>query len=194
MESIVSEPEPTVKQTNKRKQTTLNHYRPSFTKQDQEELESLLVRVFCSTGIPFNDIDFQAFLQKALYTKEEHHTGENIAKGIEDCVISIGIDKFTAVITDNANNMKSAWRILKENDLQRIQKEKYGYEIALTLTIKTRWMSAFECLDFILKTKIAMRALLVEENISLNQEIKNYIIDDCFWEELKNFRDYWNRL
>ncbi|PKC00033.1 hypothetical protein RhiirA5_403390 [Rhizophagus irregularis] len=50
----------------------------------------------------------------SVYTKEEHHTGENIAKGIEDCVISIGIDKFTAVITDNANNMKSAWRILKE--------------------------------------------------------------------------------
>ncbi|CAB4432298.1 unnamed protein product [Rhizophagus irregularis] len=68
MESIVSEPEPTVNQTNKRKQTTLNHYMPSFTKQDQEELESLLVRAFCSTGIPFNvieNVDFQAFLQKA---------------------------------------------------------------------------------------------------------------------------------
>ncbi|CAG8783559.1 16816_t:CDS:2, partial [Rhizophagus irregularis] len=68
------------------------------------------------------------------YTKEEHHTGENIAKGIE--------------------------------------------EFALTLTVETRWMSVFECLDHILKTKIAMRALLAEENIILNQEIKNYIIDD----------------
>ncbi|EXX70891.1 hypothetical protein RirG_083390 [Rhizophagus irregularis DAOM 197198w] len=57
MESIVSEPKPTVNQTNKRKQTTLNHYMPSFTKQDQEELESLLVRAFCSTGIPFNIIE-----------------------------------------------------------------------------------------------------------------------------------------
>jgi hypothetical protein len=152
---------------------------PSFTKQDQEELESLLVRAFCSTGIPFNvieNVDFQAFLQKAcpsfhipsrhtlsgnllnkeykdlkklvrnvfnetpyfcitsdgwsninkapivnymittpkpifyksVYTKEEHHTGENIAKSIEECMISIGIDKFMAVITNNANNMKSA--------------------------------------------------------------------------------------
>ncbi|CAB4432158.1 unnamed protein product [Rhizophagus irregularis] len=35
-----------------------------------------------------------------------------------------------------------------------------------------------------------MRALLAEENIILNQEIKNYIIDDCFWEELKNLRDF----
>ncbi|EXX70892.1 hypothetical protein RirG_083400 [Rhizophagus irregularis DAOM 197198w] len=74
--------------------------------------------------------------------------------------------------------------------LRRIQKEKYGYEVALTLTVETRWMSVFECLDHILKTKIAMRALLAEENIILNQEIKNYIIDDCFWEELKNLCDF----
>ncbi|EXX50430.1 uncharacterized protein OCT59_011093 [Rhizophagus irregularis] len=40
MESIISESEPAVNQTNKRKQTTLNHYMPFFTKQDQEELES----------------------------------------------------------------------------------------------------------------------------------------------------------
>ena len=64
--------------------------------------------------------------------------------------------------------------------LHRIQKEKYGYEIALTLTVETRWMSVFECLDHILKTKIAMKALLAEENIVLNQEIKNHIIDDNF--------------
>lgn len=257
IETVESESEHTTKHTNKRKQTTLNDYASSFTKQDQEELESLLVRAFCSAGIPFNvveNIDFQLFLQKAcplfqipsrhtlsgnllnkeyqdlkkvvrnvfnetpnfcitsdgwsnvnkssvinymittpkpifyrsVYTKEEHHTGENIAKGIEECMISIGINKFTAVITDNANNMKSAWRILKEKypdkiflgcwahgvnlwvkdimkhewadnilekakqlalyfrnhqiplaALRRIQKEKYGHEIALTLTVET---------------------------------------------------------
>ncbi|RGB35349.1 hypothetical protein C1646_759431 [Rhizophagus diaphanus] len=157
-----------------------------------EELELLSVHAFCSTGIPFNvikNVDFQAFLQKAcpsfyillhhilsVYTKKEYHTGENIAKGIEECMILIGIDKFTAVITDNANNMKLAWRILKE----KIQKEKYGYKIALILMVETRWMSVFECLDHILKIKIAMRALLAEENIILNQKIKNYIIDDSF--------------
>jgi len=64
--------------------------------------------------------------------------------------------------------------------LRRIQKEKYGYKIALTLTVETRWMSVFKCLDHILKTKIAMKVLLVEENIVLNQEIKNHIIDDNF--------------
>ncbi|CAB4410252.1 unnamed protein product [Rhizophagus irregularis] len=35
-------------------------------------------------------------------------------------MISIGIDKFIAVITDNANNMKLAWRILKEKYADKI--------------------------------------------------------------------------
>ncbi|PKY42163.1 hypothetical protein RhiirA4_455902 [Rhizophagus irregularis] len=43
-----------------------------------------------------------------------------IPKGIEECMISIGIDKFIAVITDNANNMKLAWRILKEKYADKI--------------------------------------------------------------------------
>ena len=51
-------------------------------------------------------------------------------------------------------------------------------------------MLVFKCLDHILKTKIAIKALLAEENIVLNQKIKNYIIDDNFWEELKVFCDF----
>ena len=51
-------------------------------------------------------------------------------------------------------------------------------------------MSLFECLDHIFKIKIAMKVLLAEENIGLNQKIKNYIIDDYFWKELKNLCDY----
>ncbi|RGB43921.1 hypothetical protein C1646_749132 [Rhizophagus diaphanus] len=142
MESIVSEPEPTVNQTNKHKQTTLNYYLPSFTKQDQKELESLLHGEYLKK---------KKAKRLALYFRNH--------------------------------------QILLAT-LRRIQKEKYGYEVALTLTVETRWMSVFECLDHILKTKIAIRALLAEENIILNQEIKNYIIDDCFWEELKNLCDF----
>ncbi len=51
-------------------------------------------------------------------------------------------------------------------------------------------MSVFECLDHILKTKIIMKVLLAEENIVLNQEIKNHIIDDNFWKELKTLCDF----
>ena len=50
---------------------------------------------------------------KSVCTKEEHHTAENIAKGIENVMHEINIDKFVCIITDNANNMKAAWNILK---------------------------------------------------------------------------------
>ncbi len=52
LESTNSEPEPTTKQSNKRKQYVLDNYMFSFTKEDQNELKSLLVRAFCSIGIP----------------------------------------------------------------------------------------------------------------------------------------------
>ena len=45
---------------------------------------------------------------KSVYTKEIYHTEENIVKEIEDCMISIRIEKFVAIITDNANNIKLA--------------------------------------------------------------------------------------
>ena len=51
-------------------------------------------------------------------------------------------------------------------------------------------MLVFECLDHILKTKIVIKTLLAKENIVLNQEIKNYIIDNNFWEELKVLCDF----
>jgi len=57
---------------------------------------------------------------KSVYTREIYHIGENIAKGIEDCMILIAIEKFVAVITDNANNMKLAWKILKEKYSDKI--------------------------------------------------------------------------
>ena len=45
---------------------------------------------------------------------KERHTAENIAVGLETTMEEAGINKFTAVITDNAPNMKAAWKILKQ--------------------------------------------------------------------------------
>jgi len=50
---------------------------------------------------------------KSIPTKEERHSAENIAQGIKLTMEQAGIDKFAAVIIDNALNMKAAWRILK---------------------------------------------------------------------------------
>ena len=60
LESTNSEPEPTTKQSNKRKQSVLDNYMFSFTK-DQKELESLLVYIFYSIRISFNIIENNNF-------------------------------------------------------------------------------------------------------------------------------------
>ena len=57
---------------------------------------------------------------KATAFKEERHTAENIAVGLENTMKEAGIDKFTAIITDNAPNMKAAWKILKQKYPKKI--------------------------------------------------------------------------
>jgi len=57
---------------------------------------------------------------KATAFKEERHTAENIAVGLENTMKEAGIDKFTAIITDNAPNMKTAWKILKQKYPKKI--------------------------------------------------------------------------
>lgn len=55
----------------------------------------------------------QPFFYKSVPTHEERHTAESIAAGIKQTIEEIGEEKIVAVITDNAANMKAAWRILK---------------------------------------------------------------------------------
>ncbi|GBB92994.1 hypothetical protein RclHR1_20980003 [Rhizophagus clarus] len=57
---------------------------------------------------------------KATAFKEERHTAENIAKGLEATMEEAGINKFSAIITDNAPNMKAAWKMLKQKYPKKI--------------------------------------------------------------------------
>jgi hypothetical protein len=50
----------------------------------------------------------------ATFSGEESHTGEWIANEISQQMEAIGVDKFSAVITDTASVMKSAWRRIEE--------------------------------------------------------------------------------
>jgi hypothetical protein len=43
-------------------------------------------------------ITLKLIFYRLVYTKEKYYTGENTTKRIEECMISIGIDKFIAVI------------------------------------------------------------------------------------------------
>jgi hypothetical protein len=50
----------------------------------------------------------------SIDTKLERHTGEYICSILSQAIDEIGQDKVRAVITDNAANMKLAWRLLKD--------------------------------------------------------------------------------
>ncbi|CAB5392569.1 unnamed protein product [Rhizophagus irregularis] len=50
----------------------------------------------------------------ATFSGEESHTGEWISNEIIQQMKAIGVQKFSAVITDTASVMKSAWRRIKE--------------------------------------------------------------------------------
>ncbi|CAG8539703.1 17266_t:CDS:1, partial [Gigaspora rosea] len=46
---------------------------------------------------------------KSVHTKENQHTVQNIAEKIDKVIQELGVDKFVAVITNNASNIKAAW-------------------------------------------------------------------------------------
>jgi hypothetical protein len=52
--------------------------------------------------------------RKAVETTTSGHTGEYIAKILSTEIESVGASKVQAVVTDNASNMKLAWKLLKD--------------------------------------------------------------------------------
>lgn len=178
------------------------------------------------------------FFYKATSMNEERHTAENIANGIDNIIDEIGTSKVAAVITDNAPNMKAAWKILQRKYpqkiflgcwahaihlwikdilnlswadniiqdgkniinyfrnhqiilaiLRKIQKEKYNKCISLLLPGETRWGSHFYSLNNLLSTKSAIQSILVEDNITLPEELKQKIISNDLWTNIKKLRN-----
>ncbi|EXX69557.1 hypothetical protein GLOIN_2v1475481 [Rhizophagus irregularis DAOM 181602=DAOM 197198] len=89
--------------TKRKRQQTFDEYKFAFTSKDQIILESLLIRAFTQRLSTPKPLFF-----KATAFKEERHTSENIALGLETTMKDADINKFGAIITDNAPNMKAA--------------------------------------------------------------------------------------
>src|SRR6218665_3067487 len=53
---------------------------------------------------------------RSVTTGENRHTGQYIAQLLETVIDEVGVRKVMAVVTDNAANMKAAWRIINDND------------------------------------------------------------------------------
>ncbi len=178
---------------------------------------------------------------KSYPTKEESHTAENIANGIETVMQIAGINKFAAVITDNAANMRASWRLLKAKyhskvflgcwahginlwikditkiewvhtifnnskeltiwfrrhqiplaTLHQLQEKEYGKKITLALPVDTHWGSSFYCIDSLLQTKKAMRGLLAEDHLEIDEAIRHNINNNSFWNNLQHLRNFLN--
>ena len=51
---------------------------------------------------------------KSVPTGAQSHTGQFMAREMSDVIKAVGSSKFVGVVTDNASNMRAAWRILEE--------------------------------------------------------------------------------
>ncbi|CAG8848955.1 33979_t:CDS:2, partial [Gigaspora margarita] len=69
--------------------------------------------------------------------------------------------------------------------LRRLQMEVYDKHISLLLPGDTRWGSVFYSASNFLETKVAIQGMTLEDNIKISDEIKNKILSDNFWFNLK---------
>ncbi|CAG8798715.1 26141_t:CDS:2 [Dentiscutata erythropus] len=142
----------------------------NLTSQEQIELESLLARAFYTSGVSFNvieNIDFQAFLKKACpsFNIPSRHTLSN------------------SLLDKEYMNLQ----VVVQNTLDETP---YHCLIALVLTVDTRWTSTFECLDHVLQTQAAIYAILTEDGIELDENIKAIIVDYTVWADIKKLRNF----
>ncbi|CAB5205882.1 unnamed protein product [Rhizophagus irregularis] len=110
---------------------------------------------------------------KATAFKEERHIAENIALGLETTMKDAGINKFGAIITDNALNMKTAWKILKQKYPKKIFLGCWVHGIHL-------WM----------KDIITIRSTIAEDHLNLDDRMKSLISSDTFWNDLGKIRNF----
>ncbi|GBC23318.2 ribonuclease H-like domain-containing protein [Rhizophagus irregularis DAOM 181602=DAOM 197198] len=151
----------------------------------------------------------------------ESHTGEFLASEISDIVEKIGLDKFTAVVTDNASNCRVARRIIEEkyghiwdiryaahainliaadlvklNDIKKfisncLKDMKINIE-RLQIWCKTRWGSLYMTADSILCARPVFDWILLEHNgIVTNSNVYLLIQDEEFFTNCHHIRSIW---
>ncbi|CAG8792995.1 14582_t:CDS:2, partial [Gigaspora margarita] len=142
----------------------------------------------------------------AIFFGETHHTGEWIATQIINKMKEIDIYKFSTVITDTVANMKAAWKIIEEKyphiiclgcsshvinlligDILKITEIKSIIEeIALVLSVITRWGTHFDCIKSLLESQTAIQQILFDQSTTtLEIQVKIQLHSDKFWNNLK---------
>ncbi|CAG8809376.1 18942_t:CDS:2, partial [Dentiscutata erythropus] len=185
-----------------------------YSESDQKALENLLARAFCSAGMSFNVIeneDIKAVFQKDIpwfkvpsryclsntLLNQEHVRIKQLVESI------LNESEYLCITSDGWSNIhRLPWacqivRSMKEilnyvrnyqislATLRRLQMEVYNKHISLLLPGDTRWRSVFYSASNFLETKTAIPRMTLEDNIKISDEIKNKILSDNFWLNLK---------
>ena len=181
----------------------------------------------------------QPLFWKCHNITNEIHTGEFIASKLEEIISELNPQKVTAVVSDNAANMKSACAILCKKypwiisfgclshignlickdacdveplkstlssckDVVKFFKDHYiaksvheknqclkGVTTTLKLPVSTRWGSALDCVASVYTNREALIQCAVDDTLKgkLPNTLKQLLIADKFWEDIKLFCD-----
>lgn len=130
--------------------------------------ESLINFVLVSPQIP-------PILFRTLRFEGEQHTAENIAKKFEMIIDEIGEEKISGIVTDNASNMRAAWRILE----QKFPSLVYNGCSAHTINLMVKDICLLDRFALIISkcakiTKfINNRSLILHRFMKIQEEFKN---------------------
>ncbi|CAG8677582.1 538_t:CDS:2 [Dentiscutata erythropus] len=171
-----------LKTKRQRFQAYIDRFTYKYSENDQKLIESLLARGFYSAGISFNVIeneDIKAIFQKGLpwFKIPSRYRLSNSLLNQE----YIKIKQLIEIILNESEYFST---------LHRLQNEIYNKYISLLLPGETRWRSVFYAAENLLKTKTAIQRLTLEDNIKISDKIKNEILSDIFWHNLKALCDF----
>ncbi|CAG8628838.1 2135_t:CDS:2 [Dentiscutata erythropus] len=148
--------------------TMSNELTYKHSESDQKELENLLARAFYSAGMSFNIIENEDI--KAVFQKD-----------IPWFKILSRYRLSNTLLNQEYVKIKQ----LVETTLHRLQIKVYNNHISLLLPGDTRWGSVFYSAKNLLETKAAIQRITLEDNVKISDEIKNLILSDNFWFNLK---------
>ncbi|CAJ0831037.1 9955_t:CDS:2, partial [Entrophospora sp. SA101] len=137
----------------------------------------------------------------AHQTGEIRQTGENITEDIENTILQIDYSKLSAVITDNASSMKKAWKLVAI----RYPNVVFIGCVAHSLNLLIGDIMNFSWADTTMKNskRIVNNQLAIELTITLlsrnqavniDEDIKNIVQDNGFWEEVGDLFRILNQL
>ncbi|RHZ75278.1 hypothetical protein Glove_216g25 [Diversispora epigaea] len=121
------------------------------------------------------------YLYQLCDFSKESHTGDFLAEKIKIILEEIGPNRFSAIVTDNGANVR-----LARSKIRELIKEKNILGGGFKSYCKTRWTTACDCIESILRLEQVLKEmtynyqqLLINDPV-LTLESRNTTLGDCF--------------